>query len=57
MKPDPSKVKSPVKRKANFTNRSSKENDKKRKKLMRDNINDEQKEHLKKQDNKRKNKA
>ena len=40
-KPNPSKVKSPVKRKSKFTNRSSKENDRKRKKLMRNNINDE----------------
>ena len=42
-KPEPSKVKSSVKRKSKFTNRSSKENDKKRKKLMNDNINDERK--------------
>ena len=52
-KPDPNKVKCPVKRKSKFTNRSSKKNDKKRKKLMLDNINDERKEHLKKEDNKR----
>ena len=42
-KPDPSKVKSPVKRKLKFTNCSTKENDKKRNKLMHDNINDEKK--------------
>ena len=47
-KPDPGKVKSPVKGKSKFTNRSSKENNKKRKKLMRDNINDERRELLKK---------
>ena len=54
MKPNPSKVKYPVKRKSKITNRCSKENDKKGKKLMRDNINDERKEHLKKEDNKKK---
>ena len=43
-KPNPSKVKSPVKRKSNFTNRSSKEN----------NINDEKRTLKKKKDNKRK---
>ena len=53
-KPDPSKVKSSVKRKSTFTNFSSKENDKKRKKLMCDNISDERKEHLKIEDSKRK---
>ena len=42
-KPDPSQVKSPVKRKSKFTNCSSKENDKKRNKLTHDNINDEKK--------------
>ena len=47
-KPDPSKVKSSVKRKSTFTNFSSKENDKKRKKLMCDNISDKEKERLKK---------
>ena len=47
-KPNPSKFKSPVKRKPKFINRSSKENDKKRKKLMCDNISDEEKERLKK---------
>ena len=53
-KPNPSKFKSPVKRKPKFINRSSKENDKKRKKLMCDNISDERKEHLKIEDSKRK---
>ena len=53
-KPNPSKVKCLVKRKSEFTNRSSKENDKKREKLMLDNISDERKEHLKKKDSKRK---
>ena len=53
-KSDPRKVKCPVKRKSTSTNCSSKENNKERKKLMRDNINDEGKEHLKKEDNKRK---
>ena len=36
-KTNSSKGKSPVKRKPKFTNRSSRENDKKRKKFMRDN--------------------
>ena len=40
-KPDPGKVIAPVKKKAKFSNCNSKENDKKRKKLIRDNINDE----------------
>ena len=48
-----SKVKSPVKRKSQLTNCSSRENDKKRKKFMRDNFEDE-KEQLKKDDKKRK---
>ena len=39
-KVDSSKVKSPVKRMSKFINCSCKENDKKRKKLMRDNVND-----------------
>ena len=47
-KPDLSKVKYSVKRKSKFTNCNSKENDKKRKEMMLDNINDEKKEHLKK---------
>ena len=38
-----SKVKSPVKRKSKLINRSCKEDDKKRKKFMRDNISDEKK--------------
>ena len=42
-KTDASKVKDPVKRKSKFTSRSYKENDKKRKKFMHDNINDEKK--------------
>ena len=48
-----SKVKSPVKRKSQFTNRSSRENDK-RKKFMRNNFGDDEKEHLKKDGKKRK---
>ena len=48
-----SKVKSPVKRKSQFTNRSSRENDK-RKKFMRNNFGEDEKEHLKKDDKKRK---
>ena len=39
-----SKVKSPVKRKSQFTNRSSRENNKKRKKFMRDNFAEDEKE-------------
>ena len=42
-KTDLRKVKTPVKRKSKFIIRSCKENDKKRKKLMRDNLNDEKK--------------
>ena len=41
------KVKSPVKRKSKCTYRSSRENDKKRKKEMRDNLEDDAKEKLK----------
>ena len=49
-----SKVKSPVKRNSKFTNRSSRENDKKRKKFIRDNFDEDEKEQLKKDDKKRK---
>ena len=52
-KTNSSKVKSPVKRKSKFTNRSSRENDKKRKKFMRDNFGEDEKEQLKKDDKKR----
>ena len=37
------KVKSPVKRKSKFTDCSSRENDKKRKKFMRDNLGGDEK--------------
>ena len=49
-----SKVKSPVKRKSEFTNGSSRENDKKRKKFIHDNFGEDEKEQLKKGDKKRK---
>ena len=52
-KTNSSKVKSPVKRKSKFTNRSSRENDKKRKKFMRDNFGEDEKEQLKKDDKKK----
>ena len=48
------KVKFPVKRKSKFTNRISRENDKKRKKFMRDSFGEDEKEQLKKDDKKRK---
>ena len=51
------KVKSPVKRKSKFTNRSSRVNDKRRKKFMRDNFDEAEKEKLKKVDEKRKKNA
>ena len=47
-KTNSNKVKSPVKRKSEFTNRSSKENDKKRSKFMRDDFGEDEKEQLKK---------
>ena len=47
-KTNSSKVKSPVKRKSKFTNGSSRENDKKRKKFMCDNFGEDEKEQLKK---------
>ena len=50
-----SKVKSPVKRKSQLTNCSSRENDKKRKKFMRDNFGEDEKEQLKKDDKKERN--
>ena len=53
-KTNSSKVKSPVKRKSKFTNRSPRENDKKRKKLLRDNFGEDEKEQFKKDDKKRK---
>ena len=53
-KTNSSKVKSPVKRKSKFTNRGSRENDNKRKKFMRDNFGEDEKEHLKKDDKKKK---
>ena len=53
-KTNSSKVKSSVKRKWKFTNRSFRENDKKRKKCMRDKFGEDEKEQLKKDDKKRK---
>ena len=53
-KTNSNKVKSPVKRKPKFTNRCSKENDKKRKKFIRDNFDEDEKEQLKKVDKNRK---
>ena len=50
-----SKVKSPVKRKSQLTYCSSRENDKKRKKFMRDNFGEDEKEQLKKDDKKERN--
>ena len=47
-KTNSNKVKSPVKRKSELTNRSSKENDKKRSKFMRDDFGEDEKEQLKK---------
>ena len=47
-KTNSNKVKSSVKRKSEFTNRSSKENDKKRSKFMRDDFGEDEKEQLKK---------
>ena len=43
-----------MKRKSKFTNRSSRVNDKRRKKFMRDNFDEAEKEKLKKVDEKRK---
>ena len=48
------KVKSPVKRKSQFTNCTSRESDKKRKKFMRHNFGEDEKEQLKKNDKKKK---
>ena len=48
------KVKSPVKRKSKFTNRGSRENNKKRKKFMRHNFGEDANEQLKKADKKNK---
>ena len=45
-KTNSNKVKSPVKRKSKFTNRSSREYDKKRKKFMGDNFGEDEKEQL-----------
>ena len=53
-KTNSSKVKCPAKRKSKFTNHSSREYDKKRKKFMRDNFGEDEKEQLKKDDKKRK---
>ena len=47
-KTNSNKVKSPVKRKSKFTNCSSREYDKKRKKFMGDNFGEDEKEQLKK---------
>ena len=46
-----------MKRKSKFTNRSSRVNDKRRKKFMRDNFDEAEKEKLKKVDEKRKKNA
>ena len=46
-KTNSNKVKSPVERKSKFTNRGSKENDKKRKKFMCKNFGEDKKEQLK----------
>ena len=51
-KTNSNKVKSPVKRKSEFTNRSSKENDKKRSKFMHDDFGEDEKQ-LKKKDDKK----
>ena len=48
------KVRSSMKRKSKFTNWSFRENDKRRKKFMRDNLEEEKKEYSRKMDNKRK---
>ena len=48
------KIKSPVKRKSKFKNCSFRENDKRRKRFMRDNLKEENKEYSRKVDNKRK---
>ena len=48
------RVKCPVKRKSKFTNHSSRENDKKRKKFMCDNFGEDEKEQLKKRWQKKK---
>ena len=48
------KVKSSVKRRSKFTNCSSRENDKKRKKFMGDNFGEDEKEQLKKLTKKKK---
>ena len=47
------KVRSPLKRKSKVTNHSFRENDKRRKKFMRDNL-EEEKKNSRKMDNKRK---
>ena len=46
-----------MKRRSQFTNRSSRENDKKRKKFMRDNFGEDEKEQLKKDHKKEKEKC
>ena len=48
------KIKSPVKRNSKFANRSFRENDKRRKRFMCDNLEEENKEYSRKMDNKRK---
>ena len=48
------KVRSSMKRKSKFTNCSFRENDKRRKKFMRDNLEEEKKEYSRKMNNKRK---
>ena len=53
-KNNPNKVKSPVKRKLKHTNRSSKENDK-RKTFMHDNFGEDEKEQLKRDNKKERN--
>ena len=56
-KTNSTRVKSPLKRKSKFRNRNSRENDEKRKKFMRDNFGEDEKEELKKVDKKRKKNA
>ena len=46
------KIKSPVKRKSKFRNRSFRENDKRRERFMHDNLEEENKEYSRKMDNK-----
>ena len=56
-KTNSSKVKSPVKKNSKFTNHSSRESDKKRKKFMHDNFGKDEKDQLKKDDKKEREKC